>query len=275
MSQSRNLIACSLFCGVTLHAFAEVESQTKNYPGPHRSWSLEFQKVNPEDLYHIDAEGLAKMSADDPLLKYAYMDVFLRNVGGLDNLEPEQALVLADMRRRGEAVTLMLLKLAADNQETIYESALLSRIDQVKTVNLDPYVAYARNLLRERTQTMSASLAGAAASFLSRHGSKDDVELLRNVMEQRPYVADSVTRKLDGLVRRLEQPLPQTRPTMKDRSRTSEGTPTSTTIRKPLAASDTINGKLPSKMWIAWILLAIMSIGILYLLLKNGTKRGR
>ena len=275
MSHYRRLIACFLFCGVALLVFAEVEIKTQNYPGPYRPWSLEFQKVNPEDLHHIDAEGLAKMSSDDPLLKYAYMDVFLRNVGGLDNLEPEQALVLADMRRRGEAVTLMLLKLAADNQETIYESALLSRIDQVKTVNLDPYLEYARNLLRERTQTMSASVAGCAASFLSRHGSKDDVELLRNVMEQRPYVADSVTRKLDGLVRRLEQPESQTRPTMKDRSRMSEVMTTSNTTGKPLAASDTSNGKIPLKMWIAWILLAIVSIGILCLLLRNCPKRGR
>ena len=275
MSHYRRLIACLLFSGVALHAFAEVEIQPQNYSGPYRPWSLEFQQVNPEDLYHIDAEGLAKMSLDDPLLKYAYMDVFLRAVGHLDQSEPAQLLVIADMRRRGEAITPMLLKLLEDNQETGFENTLFGNIDNLGTVKLSPYLEYARKLLKDRRQTMSASLAGAAAALLSRRGSKDDVELLRNVMEQRPYVADSVTRKLDGLVRRLEQPLPQTRPTMKDRSRTSEGTPTSTTIKNPLAASDTINGKLPSKMCIAWILLAIMSTGILYLLLKNGIKRGR
>ena len=275
MSHYRRLIACFLFCGVALHAFAEVESQTKNYPGPYRPWSLEFQKVNPEDLYHIDAEGLAKMSLSDSLLKYAYMDVFLRNVGGLDNLEPEQALVLADMRSRGEGITPMLLKLAIDNQETIYECALLSRIDQVKTVNLDPYLAYARNLLRERTQTMSATNAACATAILSRHGTVADIELLEKVLEERPYVADDVSRYLKRLQERLNSPMPKSRRIPKNELKGDELTTESTTNKHLLARANTSNDKIPSKMWIAWILLAIMSIGILYLLIKNGLKRGQ
>ena len=276
MSHYRRLIACFLFCGVALLVFAEVEIKTQNYPGPYRPWSLEFQKVNPEDLHHIDAEGLAKMSSDDPLLKYAYMDVFLRNVGGLDNLEPEQALVLADMRSRGEAITPMLLKLAIDNQETIYECALLSRIDQVKTVNLDPYLAYARNLLRDRTQTMSATNAACATAILSRHGTVADIELLERVLEERPYVADDVSRYLKRLQGRLNSPqMPKSRRIPKNELKGDELTTESTTNKHLLVRSDISKGKIPSKMWIVWVLLGIALVGILCVLLRNCPKRGR
>lgn len=273
MSQYRRLFVCLLFCGGTLHSFAEVESQAKNYSGPYRPWSLEFQQVNPEDLYDIDAVGLAEMPLENPLLKYAYMDVFLRAVGHLDQSETAQILVIADMRRRGEAITPMLIKLLEENQETRFENTLFGNIDNLGTVKLDPYLEYARNLLRTRTVTMSASVAGSAAALLSRHGSKDDVELLRSVMEKRPYVADSVTRKLDALVRRLEEPESQTRPDLKERPKAGGSNVNKNESEVKLVFSDTGNGELTSKMWIVWILLIVVMLSTLVLLLRAGIKQ--
>jgi len=236
---------------------------------------LEIQQVNPEDLYGITAEKLAKMSMSDPLLKYAYMSVFVRNDGGLDNLEHEQALVLKDMRRRGEAVTPMLLKLAMENQETGYESALLSSIDEVGTVNLDPYLEYARNILRERTQTMSADLAGCASGLLSRHGSKEDIKLLERVLEERPFVTTFVSVALTELKRRLDSPKQISQPMLKDRPPSSEAATDNAadSARRPSTAKNV--EYTSSKTWITWILFIIVAGVTLWIVLRNGIKRGR
>jgi len=278
MFHYHKLIICCVLLGIAplVRADVEIKPETSStHPGPYRPWSLEVQQVNPEHLHGITAETLAKMSLDDPLLKYAYIIVFMRNVGRLDNLEDEQALVLKDMRRRGEAVTPMLLKLAMENQETGYESALLSRIDQVGTVNLDPYLEYARNILRERTQTMSASLAGCASGLLSRHGSKEDVELLERVLQERTYVTSSVSISLKELKRRLDSPKQISRPMLKDRPPTSEAATDNSadSARRPSTAKGV--EETPSKPWITWISFTIVAGVVLWLVLRNGIKRGR
>ena len=130
-------------------------------------------------------------------------------------------------------------------------------------------------LLRDRTQTMSATSAECAALLLSRHGSEADVELLGEVLEERPYVADDVSRYLKRLHERLNSPMPKSRRIPKNELKRDELTTENTINNHLLVLSDTITRNLPSKMWIAWILLAIMLICILYLLLKNGIKRGR
>jgi hypothetical protein len=278
MFHSNKLIICCLILGIAplVRADVEIKPETINtHPGPYRPWSLEFQQVNPEHLHGITAEKLAKMSLSDPLLKYAYMIVFMSSAGTLDNLEPEQALVLKDMRRRGDSVTPMLLKLAMENQETGYECALLDRIDEVGTINLDPYLEYSRNLLRERTQTMSASLAGCASKLLSRHGSKEDIEILERVLEERTYVASFVSISLKELKRRLDSPKQVSRPMLQDRQPTSEAVTDNTadSARRPSTAKDVEEN--PSKPWIAWGLLITALTGMVWILLKKVGRRGK
>jgi len=269
------LIICYLILGIEpiVRADVEIKPETNNHPASYRPWSLEFQQVNPEHLHGINAVKLAKMSLADPLLKYAYMDVFMRNVGRLENLEPEQALVLKDMRRRGEAVTPMLLKLAMENQETIYEVALLDRIDQVGTINLDPYLEYARNLLRERTQTMSASLAEWTSGLLSRHGSKEDVELLERVIEERPYVARGVSESLKVLKERLDSPKQTSRPMLRDRPPAGGATTDGAVSGAKNPSVVNSSGKTSTMPWIAWVLYSILLIGMCWLLFKKKIKQ--
>lgn len=256
-------------------ADVEIKPEGKDHPGSYRPWSPELKQVNPEHLYGITAEKLAKMSLDDPLLKYAYFDVLGNALQGLGTSEPEQALVLADMRRRGEAVTPMLLKLANENQETGIESAILDRIDQVGTVNLAPYLEYSRNLLRERTQTMNASLAGCASGLLSRHGSKEDIKLLERVLEERAYVATFVSDSLKALKRRLDSPKPISRPMLKDSSPTSEAATDNAadSARRPSTAKRV--EETPSKPWITWISFIFVAGIMLWIVLRNGIKRWR
>lgn len=89
---------------------------------PRRDMSPEMSAVadHPELLENLGAEDLAKMSLDDPLLKYSYYRVFGGSIGDfkqMPRMAPQLKLVLADMRRRGEAVSPMQLKLIEENQE--------------------------------------------------------------------------------------------------------------------------------------------------------------
>lgn len=209
-----------LILGFTLHANADIEirPETKDHPGSYREWSQDFLRFEPEQLKGLTAMNLARMPFDDRLLRYAYISVFLRNIREPDTLDVEENLVLEDMRKRGDSITPLLLELAGQNQETMFESALLDKIAEVGTVDLYPYLQYARILLRERTQTMNSSLAQCASMLLANHGTKQDLALLEQVIEKRSYTAPGVKKSLRVLEKRLERleiSRPTTRPTLK------------------------------------------------------------
>ncbi len=146
--------------------------KNNNRGGPRRPMSPEMQAVsrNPDLLDNLGAEDLAKMSLDDPLLKWAYASVFLRSWHLSEQLEPPLEVVLADMRRRGGAVSPMLLKLISENQENQIEFSILGQVGYLDTVRIEPFLEYARKLLRERTQTMTGGAAGVASSVLGKYG---------------------------------------------------------------------------------------------------------
>jgi hypothetical protein len=127
---------------------------------------------NPDLLDNLGAEDLAKMSLEDPLLKWAYANVFLRSMGPFEQLEPPLDLVLADMRRRGEAVSPMLLKLISENQEHRIEFSILRKIEYLDTIHIEPFLAYSRKLLSDRVQSDGVAVA---SGLLARHGTKEDI----------------------------------------------------------------------------------------------------
>lgn len=179
-------------------------AQNNDIGGPRRPMSPEMRAVDRNLLDHLGADDLAKMSLDDPLLKWACADVFLRCMGRFEQLNPQQKLVLADMRRRGEAVSPMLLKLISENQENIIEFSILGKIGYLDTVRIEPFLEYARKLLRERTKTMTDGSAGAASYTLSRYGSREDEALLEWVIKERSYVASGLTKDLKTMRARLD-----------------------------------------------------------------------
>lgn len=193
------------------------QAKAKDYGGPYRPYSSELENGGGRIFLGWDEAAFAKLSIENVQLKQAYAKVF-GSADGVDlySVLPELQDALADMRRRGDTVTPMLLKLMSENQETGFESNVLVNIASVGTISLEPYLEYARRVLRERTTTMSAGLAGCAASLLRTHGTKEDAELLRWVIEMRPFLADSVIRELDGLNRRLGLPQQNTRPMLRD-----------------------------------------------------------
>ncbi len=233
-------IVCGVWCALGLYAAAQDavpnrgdrlaaenaarlrEFEKKHGPQrPRRSMSPEMSAVadHPDLLDNLGAEDLAKMSLDDPLLKYAYYEVLRNNIGDFNQMPqmaPQLKRVLVDMRRRGEAVSPMLLKLVEENQESVIESAILAGIQYLDTVRIEPFLDYARRLLRERTKTMTVYSAPVASALLAQHGTKEDEALLEWVIAEWPFGASEVTDDLKILRARLNPPQPESRPERRD-----------------------------------------------------------
>lgn len=265
MFQCNKSIICSLMLSLSLLAGADVEMkpETNDHPGPYRPWSKEYLQFDRDDLRGITSEKLAKMPLEDPLLRHAYIHIFLQNVGGLTNLEGEHLLILSDMRRRGETATPLLLDLARQNQETIYEQSLLYRITEVGNIDVAPYLEYSRNLLRERTHTMNANLAESASLFLANHGSKQDLALLEQVIAERPYVARGVSEKLKILKNRLERAKQATRPILRGESSASEAATGNVTEKATKHFVAKRDGNISMKSWMIWALFGMIIAAIL------------
>lgn len=237
---------------------------------PRRPISPELNAVSSSVLENLGAEDLARMTLDDPVLKAAYVSVLM---GSFEQMEPPQELALADMRRRGEAVSPMLLKLISENQENRIEFAILGKVEALDTVSIEPFLEYARKLLRERTKTMSGEAGGVACYTLSRHGTKDDVALLEWVIEERPYVASEFTDGLKILRDRLHPPQPETRPERrKIPSSNNNGDARSVeSVKERQQAKGSATSR--AKPWFVGGIILLVLLGMFQLLLRK--KRGQ
>ncbi len=244
-------------------------SKSGDRPDPHRRMSPEMLAIsrNPDLLDNLGAEDLGKMSLDDPLLKWAYADVFLNSMGPFEQLNPRQELVLADIRRRGAAVSSMFLKLIEENRETRIEISVLGKIEHLGTVRLEPFLEYARKLLRERTRS---DVVAVASGLLARHGTKEDIELFEWVLMQRPFAVTDLTGSLKKLRQRLN---PQSQ--LQSRAEKPE-------IPSPTAGSDVHSAKVAenppqeggvdtsrTKPWLIGGLILVVLLGLYRLLRKR------
>lgn len=257
MCRCNKSFICGLFFGIILHASADVDikPEDENQTGRNRPLSQEFRKFERDDLRGITSERLSKMSFEDPLLRYAYMDVFLRYTIVSKTPEREENLVLEDMRSRGDSITPLLLDLARENQDSLFEIALLDQIAEVGNIDLEPYLQYARTLLRERTQTMNFVLAQPASMLLANHGSKPDLHLLEQVIAERPFTALDVTESLKVFKRRLEKlerAKQTTRPLLRGDPSAKEAVSDKVAERSTKQAVSDRNGSFPTKFWMIW-----------------------
>lgn len=228
---------------------------------------------DPDLLDNLRAEDLAKMSLDEPLLKWAYACVFTRSMGPFEQLETPLELVLADMRRRGEDVSPMLLKLISENQENRIEFSILGKIEHLDTVRIEPFLEYSRKLLRERTQTMTAGAAGAACYTLSRHGTKEDEALLEWVIEERPYVASEFTGGLKILRDRLNPPQSGSRPERRDIPSSNDGKGVGPAEGMEDHSQAENSATSQTKQWLIGGMILVVLLGGFHLLRKN--RRGQ
>jgi hypothetical protein len=228
--------------------------------GPRRPASPELKAVNSSVLENLGAEDLEKMSLDDPVLKKAYVQVFFS--WRFKQLEPPQELALADMRRRGEAVSPMLLKLMSENQENGIEDQILLNIEHLDTVRIEPFLEYARSLLRGRMKTMTAEAAGAAAYALARNGTSEDQALLELVISTRPYMASTIGTELKLLTARLDPSPFESRPERREIPLSNAGKgvgPIEGIEDHPQDGDSTISQRKP---WIISGIIFVMLLGV-------------
>lgn len=154
----------------------------------------------------------AKMDGNDLRLKVGWVDLFtgLTQNGFPQNLnrddpklrdEAFQAAVFFDLRRRGDTATPVLLELAKELEDTVFESALLLNIEGLKGLNLEPFLDYSRNLIRKRPRSPSIF---NAANFLIGVGNRDDVTLLESLAKVRPFYSETIMEKATSLKKRLD-----------------------------------------------------------------------
>jgi hypothetical protein len=235
----------------------------KNQSGPYRPYSAELYPNNNDEFLGMDEADFAKLSLEDVLLKRAYHSIFNTAVGGnFITIPPQLNGALSDMRRRGNGITPMLIKLMNENHETGFEMNVLNIIPNVGNLDLEPYLNYARDTLRERTQTMNAGVAQVSAILLARKGTKEDAELLRWVIEERPYVAEVVIPELNTLNNRLGLPTQKTQPSLNDKPNTSEPQSSSPPRIEQKPSTAVATKKLESGGWIVWTLV-ILGLGSL------------
>jgi hypothetical protein len=111
-----------------------------DHSGPYRPLSEGLER-DQMDLRGLDEAAYASMSLDDIRLHNAYVSVLQTFRGGqLYAKDPEHVGALANLRKRSDTATPLLLKLLNENQETGFEVCLLINISAVRSLNLKPYL---------------------------------------------------------------------------------------------------------------------------------------
>lgn len=191
-------VSIALLLCFTLQALAQI---------PPNGLAHEVESVLQDStpIRNLTSEQFAKLSIDDPLLRLAYADliaselmlqIYTRSQTINYSAYPAwHVAALEDMKKRGDAVTPVLLDIATKNPNSGFETGVLCNAPYV-IKNVNPYLEYARDVLQTRTMEMNSSVAGSVAELLVRRGTPDDVERLRSLIKTRPYLTATIEGQL-------------------------------------------------------------------------------
>lgn len=176
----------------------------ENMRGNYRP--LEDALMDAEAARDITTVQLQSLPIDAPLLRLAYCNLFLGESNGqfdAREMRAECIVSLADIRRRGETVTPLLLDMLDKNRDTFLEGSILNFAPGIKTFGVEPFLEYARTAVRTRALTLNSANAGSMAALLASHGSESDLELLKRFVETRPYLSATISSHIKVLEQRL------------------------------------------------------------------------
>ena len=89
--------------------------------------------------------------------------------------------VEADLIRRGDAATPLLLNLFHYHDQQEFRENLLSRIDTIPTISLAPYLETARNYWLSHMMRTPTRTCHAISHFLRQHGTAEDTKILQDM----------------------------------------------------------------------------------------------
>jgi len=232
--------------------------------------------VNQDYPTGLKEEDLRDLPLSDPKLRIAYAFLVRAARSGLkivDESTPEMVVALSDLKRRGDSATPLLLDIMAKNHNTRYEDLIPLLVSRIGTIKMEPYLEYFRQMVKTRSEEMSASANEAAATVFLEHGTAGDAKMLEELATKRPFLAPSLERAFefqrwkrpdarksaDATVRPVALPIvnqqsPKKAPEFKPAPTTPDEKPTS------------------SIPWSIIIVFVVAASGLVSLLLKNKRK---
>jgi hypothetical protein len=229
--------------------------------------------INQSYPIGLKEEDLRNMTLADPKLRIAYVFLIRTARSGpkiTDERTPEMVAVLADLKRRSDSATPLLLDIMAKNHNTQYEHLIPLIISRIGTIKIGPYLDYLREMVRTRPDEISAASNEVTAELFLEHGTPEDVKMLQDLAKRRPFLAPSLERAFD--LQRYKNP---------DRSNTTQTTPTPkplpvvqpTAQKKVTKAQPTASRPneepTSSTLWSVVAVLIVAAIGLLWLFLKG------
>jgi hypothetical protein len=161
------------------------------------------ERLPHEKLVGLREADFSKMSLDDPRLQSAYIDVVWHSIPDRVDFPNQMPIndeylisALNDMRARGDSVRPLLMELMTKNQGTRIESDILLEVSSLKEVKLEPFVDYAREVLKTRWKTMVPDTQGAVCALLIKYGNAQDIENIRDLAVKRPRFAAHIAQQL-------------------------------------------------------------------------------
>ncbi len=171
-------------------------------PGVGITERMTTKWIDRKVLENYRQGDFAVMALDNPLLAGAYLHVashmgshIIRGNPPRDDFEWA---AYEDLKRRGDGVALLLLRLCAENQYSTAEGQIISMVSYTPEINSEPFLEYIRKAIMERGQLLGSDNCSYFGYFLARFGTPSDTALLKKWGQDRPYVAAD----MDALIRR-------------------------------------------------------------------------
>ena len=153
---------------------------------------------------------LKHLELTDPKLRVAYFWLIKSSNAGsqiTDKRTPELMEILKDIRRRGDSATPLWLDMMGKNPGSNLEWHIPHVIMRVGTIKMEPYVDYLRKMLQARPDKISGTACEVALSIFFEHGTREDVEMVRELAKKRPFLAPYVESAVAREQRRTAAPI--------------------------------------------------------------------
>jgi hypothetical protein len=227
-------------------------------------------------LEALDSKSLATLPLDSMLLQQAFEQLFLLDFEGLP--PTWHTATKADLMRRGNSATPLLLKLFERPGKIDFREELLFEIEDFPTIDLLPYLEIARRLGTQSINTERPRTCYAITRLLTRRGTSADLEIVK-AMSNHPVkeVAFVIEPDVKRMIKRLNGTLKPSEWTGRPPDGYDWPPPTmvaksSPATKAPEADPQTLQpSEEPplSTPWTIIIVLIVAATGLLWLLVKN------
>lgn len=217
--------------------------------------------------------SITTLPDNSPLLKIAYAQLFLRSYSTQPNWVQ---VVNHDLERRKESAVPLLLDLFRENPESSFRANLLNKLStNHPELPKEPFLSAARLLWDEKRYAVEPRTCYAIARFFAAFGNATDRRIL---LEMNSHPNKAVSFAIEPDIRYFDKRITTGVSPSAPKSALSKPPNSIPHLSPPLAndsALETQKKNLSNGVWLAWILVAVVAISLLWLVLKKRRKRGQ